>query len=566
MAIKRKRLGDLLVESGVITQDQLKNALNLQKISKKKLGQILISQNLVTETKIMEILQLQLGIDFVDLNNIYIEPKLIGLVPQNLAKKYNLIPIKIEQDKLYVAMEDPLDFIAINDVKMVSTMEVVPVISFKDAINNAINKYYGSEYAERAVKEYTRDINLADVANQIQTNSMDDDVNNAPIVRLVNSIIEQAVNMRSSDVHIEPLNEEIRIRYRIDGMLQNILTIPKNALSAIITRIKIIGGMNIAEKRLPQDGRVQITSGNTNIDLRVSTMPTVNGEKAVLRILDLDNFLFKREDLGFSKENLEKFDQLLKNPHGIILVTGPTGSGKTTTLYTMLAELNKIEKNIITIEDPVEYKIQGINQVQVNPKAGLVFANGLRSILRQDPDIIMVGEIRDTETVEIALRAAITGHLVLSTLHTNDAISSISRLLDMGIEPYLMASSMVGVISQRLLRRICANCKTPYTPNSLELSFLGLSPQDARVLYRGKGCSICNQTGYKGRVPAHEILVINKKVREMIGNNVSVDRIRDYCITNGMTSLKDDCVKLVLQGITTVDEALRVAYSQDMYT
>ena len=565
MSIKRKRLGDLLIQNGVITQKQLRNALNIQKVTKEKLGQILISQNLVTETKIMEILKLQLGIDFVDLNNIEIQPKLIELVPQSLAKKYNLIPFKIEGDKLYVAMEDPLDFVAINDVKMVSNKDVVPVLSFMEAISNAINKYYGSEYAERAVKEYARDINLADVASQIQTNTIDDGVNDAPIVRLVNSIIQQAVNMRASDVHIEPLAQEVRIRFRLDGMLQNILTIPKNTLSAIITRIKIIGGMNIAEKRLPQDGRARFAYDGADIDLRISTMPTVNGEKAVLRILDLKNYLFKIEDLGFSRENLGKFRQLLKNPHGIVLVTGPTGSGKTTTLYAMLWELNKVEKNIITIEDPVEYKIQGINQVQVNPKAGLVFANGLRSILRQDPDIIMVGEIRDTETVEIALRAAITGHLVLSTLHTNDAVSSISRLLDMGIEPYLMASSMIGVISQRLLRRICTNCKTPYDPQPSELSFLGLSRQSIRTLYRGKGCSICNQTGYKGRVPAHEILIINKKIREMISNNVTVDGIRDYCLKNGMTTLRDDCIKLVLQGITTVDEALRVAYSQDMY-
>jgi type IV pilus assembly protein PilB len=563
MGVYRKRLGELLLEKGIITQEQLKNALAMQKSTGKKLGEILISQNLISEAKMAEVLQEQLGIPFVDLNKVALDPKLTEYVPFILAKRHSLIPIKLEDGKLYIAMEDPLDFAAIDDVKRVSRMDVVPVISFGEAIKNAVHRLYSMEYAERAVQDYTKEAKLEQLAQEVQNSPLDDDVSNAPVVRLVNSIIQQAVNMEASDIHVEPLDNETRIRFRIDGMLQKILTIPKYVHPALVTRIKIMGNMDIAERRLPQDGRVDMRISERDIDVRISTMPTIHGEKVVLRILDQTNFLLPREKLGFTEENLEKFDQLLKNPHGIILVTGPTGSGKSTTLYAMLNELNDESVNIITIEDPVEYRMEGINQIQVNPKAGLTFATGLRSIVRQDPDIVMVGEIRDSETAEIAIRSAITGHLVLSTLHTNDAVSAISRLMDMGIEPYLISASLVGVISQRLLRRVCSNCRVPHEIEPHQLAALGLNSLSGVTLYKGEGCSACNYTGYKGRIPVHEILVVSKAHRQLITQKASIDEIRDLSIKMGMSTLKDECIKLMLKGLTTVDEVIRVSYTQD---
>ncbi|MBM7581263.1 type IV pilus assembly protein PilB [Caldicoprobacter guelmensis] len=561
---RKKRLGELLVEKGIITKEQLKDALALQKSTGKKLGEILISQNLISESQMAEVLQEQLGIPFVDLNKVTLDPKLTEYVPFMLAKRHSLIPIKLENGKLYIAMEDPLDFAAIDDVKRVSKMDVVPLISFGEAIRNAIHRLYGMEYAERAVQDYTKEAKLEQLAQDIQNGSFDEDVSNAPVVRLVNSIIQQAINMGASDIHIEPMEGETRVRLRIDGMLQKALNIPKYVHPALVTRIKIMGNMDIAEKRLPQDGRVGMQVSGKDIDLRISTIPTIYGEKVVIRVLDQSNFLLPKEKLGFTQENLEKFDELLKNPHGIILVTGPTGSGKSTTLYAMLNELNRESVNIITIEDPVEYRMEGISQIQVNPKAGLTFAAGLRSIVRQDPDIIMVGEIRDGETAEIAIRSAITGHLVLSTLHTNDAVSAISRLMDMGIEPYLISAALVGVISQRLLRKVCSNCRVPYEIEPHHLATPGFEVLAGVTLYRGKGCSACNYTGYKGRVPVHEILVISKQHRQMIAQRASIDEIRDLSIKMGMSTLKDECIKLVMKGLTTIDEVIRVSYSQDV--
>lgn len=563
MGAYRKRLGELLVEKGIITREQLKEALALQKSTGKKLGEVLISQNLISEAQMAEVLQEQLGIPFVDLNKVTLEPKLAEYIPFMLAKRHTLIPIKEENGKLYIAMEDPLNFAAVDDVKRVSKMDVVPLISFGEAIKNAINRLYGMEYAEKAVQDYTREAKLGQLPQDVQNGSFDEDVSNAPVVRLVNTIIQQAVNMGASDIHIEPIENESRVRFRIDGMLQKIFNIPVYMHSALITRIKIMGNMDIAEKRLPQDGRVGMNISGKDIDLRISTIPTIYGEKAVLRILDQSNFLLSKEKLGFTEENLEKFNELLKNTHGIILVTGPTGSGKSTTLYAMLNELNRESVNIITIEDPVEYRMEGINQIQVNPKAGLTFAAGLRAIVRQDPDIIMVGEIRDSETTEIAIRSAITGHLVLSTLHTNDAVSAISRLIDMGIEPYLISASLVGVISQRLLRKVCSNCRVPYEIEPHHLAVPGFEELAGVTLYRGKGCSACNHTGYKGRVPVHEILVVSRQHRQLIAQKAPIDEIKDLSIKMGMSTLKEECIKLIRRGVTTIDEVIRVSYSQD---
>ena len=560
----RKRLEELLIGKGLITQEQLENALSLQESAGKQFIEILISQNHVSETEMDELLQEQLGISLVNISKAKPDPKLTEFVPYMLARRHSLIPIKIEKGKLYIAMEDPFDFAAVEDVKRVARMDVVPAISYGGSITSAICRLYNTGYAEKAVRDYSKENSTERTTREIQGNQAEE-IDNAPVVRLVNSIIDQAVNMQASDIHIEPMEQETEVRFRVDGILQKILSIPKYMHPAVVTRIKIMGNMDIAEKRLPQDGRVDVWISEKNIDIRISTIPTIYGEKAVLRVLDQSSFLFPREKLGFTEENLVKFDRLLKNPHGIILVTGPAGSGKSTTLYAMLHELYKESVNIITIEDPVEYRMECIHQIQVNTKAGLTFAAGLRSIIRQDPDIIMVGEIRDRETAEIAIRSAITGHLVLSTLHTNDAVSAISRLMDMGIEPYLISSSLVGVISQRLLRKICSNCKVPCSAESHQFSALGFKNGPEIAVYKGEGCSLCNYTGYRGRIPVHEILVVSKVHRQLISQKASVDEIRDLSRKTGMITLREECIKLMVNGLTTIDEVIRISYTQDSF-
>lgn len=561
MAGKSRSLADLLVKVGLISPAQMTRALSIQKSTGERLWKILIKQNLLTEKQIITVMEQHLGLPFIDLNKISIDPDMSHYIPPTIAKRHNLVPVRKKANTLYIAIEDPFDFIAIEDVRMVSGMEVSPMLALGEDIRMIINQLYGNEQAEKAIADFRKESNLTDVID-IDEN-IGDEINSAPIVRLVNSLIGRAVQERASDIHIEPFADEVRIRIRIDGRLHTILTTPKSAHAAIIARLKILGGMNIAEKRVPQDGRYETTIDSKDIDIRMSVLPMVHGEKAVLRILDRSSFLIPKDALGFTSENLEKFNQLLKNPHGIILVTGPTGSGKSTTLYTMLNEINNEYDNIITIEDPVEYLLAGLNQVQVNAKTGMTFTAGLRAILRQDPDVIMIGEIRDEETVEIAIRAAITGHLVLSTIHTNDAVSTISRLMDMGIEPYLLAASLVGIISQRLVRRICPSCKHPYVPSSFELKMMGLSADHPGPFYAGTGCVTCNNTGYKGRFPVHEILVVNRKLREMINDCAPIDSIRDYAVQGGMSTLQEECAKALLGGLTTFEEAARVTYSQD---
>lgn len=562
MAGKGRSLADLLVEVGMVTPAQMTRALSIQKSTGEKLWEILIKQNLLTEKQIMKVMELHLGLPFIDLNKIAINPEMSHYIPPTIAKRYNLVPVRMKRNTLYIAIEDPFDFIAIEDVRMVSGMEVSPMLALGDDIRMIINQLYGNEQAEKAIADFRKESNLPDVIEEI-AEDIGDEINSAPIVRLVNSLIGRAVQERASDIHIEPFADEVRVRIRVDGRLHTILTTPKSAHAAIIARIKIMGGMNIAEKRVPQDGRYETSIDSKGIDIRMSVLPTVHGEKAVLRILDRSSFLIPKDALGFTSENLDKFNQLLKNPHGIILVTGPTGSGKSTTLYTMLNEINNEYDNIITIEDPVEYLLPGLNQVQVNSKTGMTFTVGLRAILRQDPDVIMIGEIRDEETVEIAIRAAITGHLVLSTIHTNDAVSTISRLMDMGVEPYLLAASLVGVISQRLVRCICPSCKHPYVPSSFELGMLGLPADHPGPFYIGAGCVACSNTGYKGRIPVHEILVVNRKLREMINDCAPIDSIRDYSVQEGMSTLQEECAKALLRGLTTFEEAVKVTYSQD---
>ncbi|MFO7636059.1 MAG: GspE/PulE family protein [Clostridia bacterium] len=554
-----KKLGELLIEAGYINEEQLVEALKKQRNSGKKLGKFMVEDGLITEGQMVDVLEFQLRVPRINFNDYNIDPSVPRMISQSLAQKHVLIPVGKEDRLLAVAMTDPLDLFAMDDVKIATGMEVRPYLATSSEIMTAIDRYYGRENTEKAVEDFKKQYNFDQIIeSDVEALS---EVNNAPVVRLVNSTIQHALRLRASDIHIEPQENYLMIRFRIDGDLQEIMKSSKTAHSAVITRLKIMGKMDIAEKRIPQDGRVEMNIDDKDVDLRLSVLPTVHGEKAVIRILGRSDMLLSREQLGFSPDNNLLFDKIIKNPNGIVLITGPTGSGKTTTLYAVLKEVNSVRSNIITVEDPVEYRLEGINQVQVNMKAGLTFANGLRSILRQDPDIIMVGEIRDAETAQIAVRAAITGHLVLSTIHTNDAASTISRLIDMGIEPFLVASSVVGVVAQRLVRRICPECRKAYNPDHSEMMLLKL--KDIQPLYKGEGCSNCNHTGYKGRTAIHEVMLVSKDIREIIEKRGTTDQLRNMAGRMGTVSLRDSCIRLVLNGITTTQELVRMTYSMD---
>ncbi|HHW03488.1 MAG TPA: type II secretion system ATPase GspE [Thermoanaerobacterales bacterium] len=557
----RKKLGDILVESGKITKDQLEYAIELQKKRGDKLGKILVDEGMVSEDDIMEILEYQLGVPHVKLDKYIIDPEVARTVPETIARKYNIIPIKRTDKLLTVAMSDPMNIFAIDEIKLASGLEVQPAIASEDDIKAAIEFYYGKQTVEKAIEDFKKEYKVEN--NATLEKELMEQVNNAPVVRLVNSIIEQAVVSRASDIHIEPGERKLRIRFRIDGELHEIMSTSMQTHGAVVARIKIMSNLNIAERRLPQDGRIEIEVAGKSLDLRISVLPTVYGEKVVIRILDRSSFLMSKRQLGFNEDSIQKYEHLLHMPYGIILVTGPTGSGKTTTLYAALRELNSPSVNIITLEDPVEYRLEGINQIQINPKIGLTFASGLRAILRQDPNIIMVGEIRDEETANLAVRAAITGHLVLSTLHTNDAASSVVRLLDMGVEPYLASAAMAGVIAQRLVRKICPECKTKYLASEQELKILGFEPGTELELYKGRGCSSCNGTGYWGRTAVNEIMLITRKHRELITQRQSSDKLIEVSREQGMQTLKENCIERVIAGITTLEEMLRVVYTQD---
>jgi type IV pilus assembly protein PilB len=554
---ERKSLGELLIEAELITRDQLDEALTLQKSSGKKLGEVLLDMNAISERKILEILEFQLQVPLVDLGLFEIDKEAPLLINEAMARRHNILPISRENSQIILAMSDPLNFQAIDDVRLFSGMTVKPVIALQAEIISMIDRYYSREGAEKAVEDISKDFNFEQISEQDADQLSE--IKNAPVVRLVNSIIQHAVRARASDIHIEPFETSLRVRFRIDGELQEIMKSTKTAHPALVTRIKIMSKLDIAEKRLPQDGRIEMTVEGRDVDLRISLLPTVYGEKVVMRILGRNDMLMSKAQLGFSEDNVVLFNRIIRSSNGIILVTGPTGSGKTTTLYAVLRELNKINRNIITVEDPVEYHLEGISQVQVNVKAGLTFANGLRSILRQDPDIIMIGEIRDAETAQIAVRAAITGHLVLATVHTNDTASTITRLIDMGIEPYLVSSSVVGITAQRLMRRICSNCKTSYIPDRTEMEILKI--REPIPVFRGAGCSSCNHTGYRGRIAIHEILPINSQIRELIDKKASIDHVRSVAIRQGTTTLRENSTALVLKGVTTTEELLKVTYS-----
>lgn len=553
MAVEKRRLGNILVNAGKITSFQLQEVLKAQKSLGKKLGEILVDNNIITEDDIIEAIEQQTGIKKVDLNTIDFNRRAISLVPENLCKKYTLIPFGFENNKIKVSLADPLNIFAIDDVAISTGFEIESFISKPEDIKKYIGIYYSSQHVHNAViqlsKETTKTLKSSKEAFELNS-----DVNSAPIVKMVDYLFKNSVELKASDIHIEPFENEILIRYRIDGKLRKMNKLGIENLGALVTRIKIMAGLNIAEKRIPQDGKTMVKVNDKEIDLRVSVLPVVYGEKIVIRILNKDNDILNKEQLGMREKDIEKINKILSNPHGIVLVTGPTGSGKSTTLYTLLNELNSDELNIVTVEDPVEYTMNGINQVNVNEKAGLTFANGLRSILRQDPDIVMIGEIRDEETAQIATRAAITGHLVLSTLHTNDAPSSIIRLIDMGIKPYLVSTSVSGIVAQRLVRRICTNCKTPYEASDEEKKILGKSPDEKFTLFKGSGCGYCNETGYSGRIGIYEIMEVTKDHRQAINKGADYDILRDISRKNGMATLEDKCVELVLEGTTTIEE------------
>lgn len=553
-------LGELLVEINVISRAQLEEALRIQLTSVgKPLGEILLNMGYISEKQLMKALEYRLRIPFVDLGAMEVQSEMSHIISHETAKKYTVVAISKEGRLLTVATADPMNFHALDDIKLETKLEIKPVLATSSDIKSTIVKLYERTQTDEAVEDLNKEYTLEDV--ELLSEKINDNVDNAPVVRLVNLIINHAISSRASDAHIEPMENIVRIRFRIDGELYEQLTITKSAHAAVVTRLKIMGDMDIAEKRIPQDGRVQTMFGNSPIDLRLSVLPTVNGEKVVIRILGGRGIALERKQLGFTDKNSELFDEILKNPNGIILVSGPTGSGKSTTLYTVLNEINKPGINVITVEDPVEYRLGGINQVQVNNKAGLTFANGLRSILRQDPDVIMIGEIRDGETAEIAVRASITGHLVLSTIHTNDSASTVSRLVDMGIEPFLVSVALVGVVAQRLVRRICPKCKVTRPIDTFEMKLLQL--EEPRDIHKGVGCANCNNTGYKGRIAIHEILVMNRELRKLVDTGASSDKIKQAAVASGTKTLRDSCIELVLNGTTTIEELIKVTYNTD---
>jgi len=551
---KSIRLGDRLVEEGLITEKELMASLERQKNTGLKLGEQIIEDDLLTESQIFNFLEMQLGIRHVNLASYVIKKSALEHIDQSFAEKNEVLPIDIQNGRLIVAMSDPMNLRLVDDMSIMTGMRVEAVIASRNSIEDAILNIYRTKDQSTQKSEGT---------DQSAMSTLDSDMSiaNAPIVKLVNKIIKDGLKERASDIHIEPTSTDVRIRFRVDGDLREYMTIELRNHSAIITRIKIMGEMDISEKRKPQDGRVETIIDSHMVDMRLSALPTVHGEKMVIRLLDRSAVVIDKKRLGLTEKNIQIIDDILKYPQGMILATGPTGSGKTTTLYSLLKELNSIQKNIITVEDPVEYRLNGINQVQVNKKAGLTFATGLRSILRQDPDIIMIGEIRDKETAQIAIRASITGHVVLSTLHTNDTASTVTRLIDMDVEPYILSSSLVGIISQRLVKKLCNSCKSSYETDPSDMDILNID--EPKRIFEPRGCNACGRTGYSGRTAIHEIMVVDKSIRKLINANESADIIKEEAIKNGMTTLNQSCSELILKGDTSIDELLRVSYSID---
>lgn len=588
------KLGELLVAANLITPEQLKQALELQRREGGRIGSKLVKLGFVTEDKIVSFLSKQYGVPAINLSEYKIDPNIIKLIPKDLAQKHLIIPVTRVGPNLTIAMADPTNVFAIDDVKFITGYNVEVVVASESAIIEAISKYYGaslvlSQGPREPVtpgvskrSETTPEINIEDLTQElgdmdkiaetaVQVIETEEEVGegeivkdiDAPIVKLANAILINAINQRASDIHIEPYENSLRVRYRVDGVMYTVQTLPTKIKGALTSRIKIMSKLDIAERRLPQDGRIKLKLGkDREIDFRVSTLPCLFGEKVVLRLLDKSNLQIDLTKLGFEKEQLDDFMDAISKPYGMILVTGPTGSGKTTTLYSALNHLNKPDVNIMTAEDPVEYNFMGINQVQIKEEIGLTFAAALRSFLRQDPDIIMVGEIRDFETAEIAVKAALTGHLVLSTLHTNDAPSTITRLLNMGIEPFLVSSSVILILAQRLCRKICPNCKTEEHVPPQALIKLGFKEEEAHTIkvYKGKGCPACNNKGYKGRIALYEVMPIKEELKELILEGASAGELKKAAIKLGMKTLRMSGLTKIKEGITTIEEVLRVTF------
>ena len=553
---KSKQLGQILIELGMITPEQLEHALEEHRRTPKSIGRVLIDMGMIKEGDLVRALAEQVGLEFVDLAEHPIDPTATTLLPEALARRYRAIPIGERDGKLLVAMSDPANVYALDDIRTITNRDVQPLVATAGDVERAIQKFAGMDGQVEALA------NVAADAIEGEEEQMEAALEDAPIVKLVNAIMTQAVGDRASDVHIEPAERNVRIRFRVDGVLHEPMSpAPKNIQGGLISRLKVMAELNIAEKRIPQDGRISMKVGGRQLDLRVATLPTVHGEKVVIRVLDKSNALLRLEDLGFLEESYKQFSKSFKKPYGAILVTGPTGSGKSTTMYSTLNILNEEDKNIITVEDPVEYRLAGVNQMQVNPKAGLTFAAALRSILRADPDIVLIGEVRDKETATIAIEAALTGHLVLTSLHTNDAPSAITRLTEMDVETFLVASAIDAVVAQRLARVLCERCKEPYAPEELELQQAGypewLWPEITQI-HRPVGCAACSNTGYRGRMGLYEVMPMTEEIERLTVERASAETIKTVAIQQGMITLRDDGLEKVRMGITSIEEVARV--------
>jgi len=546
-------LGELLIQAGLITEEQLQEALREGKERNMRLGDVLIAMGYITEQQRIEVLEFQLGIPHVQLYRENIDPRAIQMVPRMLAETHKVLPYRIEGNKLIVAMSDPLDYYAIEELRMATGMWIEPAIVSSEELDHAIRRYYG---LQESVDQVMQDLAVREAGTRDEEPEEEED---SPVARTVNQIIQQAVLIGASDIHFDPQADALLIRYRVDGVMRTERTLPPNMQGVIAARIKVMSGLNVAERRLPQDGRVEMNIAGRKIDIRISTLPTIHGEKIVMRILDLSQSLMELEQLGFSPHNLELFRKGIASSYGIVFITGPTGSGKTTTLYSALARLNREDVNIMTIEDPVEYRMRGINQIQVNPRTELTFARGLRAILRQDPNIVMVGEIRDVETAEIAVRAAMTGHLVLSTLHSNSSVNAITRLIDMGVEPFLVASALRCVVAQRLVRKVCRYCAAERAPSGREAELLAAAGIRADKLLIGAGCAECLRTGYRGRLAIHEVLFCDDGLRNLILRKRADNEYRDHASRHGgLIPILHDGLAKAAAGLTTVSEVLRV--------
>ena len=546
-------LGELLVSSGAITSEQLNIALAEQKKAGGRLGQVLIKLGFISEEQMLEFLSKQLQIAFVDLEKITPDHEAIKLIPEPLARRYKVVPIAKMANTLTLAMADPLDIVAIDDIEKISGCEIKPVVSSERAVLRLIDEYYWAQQPEEE-HDLSGTITYFQAKGDVFQSSSGSDNS---VIKLVDMVLRQAIRDRASDIHIEPEEGRLEIRNRVDGILHAVTTVPEDMHASVVSRLKVMADLDIAEKRAPQDGRFSVAVGNRRIDIRMSTLPTIFGEKVVLRVLEKNAILVGLEGLGFDPLDLQKFRRMINRPYGMILVSGPTGSGKTTTLYAALNSITSVEKNVVTIEDPVEYRLRLTNQVQVNPKAGVTFASGLRSIVRQDPDVIMVGEIRDRDTAEIAIHAALSGHLVFSTIHTNDAPSTAARFIEMGIEPFLITSSVLCIVSQRLVRLLCTHCKEPYKPTVELLNQLGLPESQDFTFYRPYGCNACKGTGYKGREAVYEVMEINDEIKDLIVARAPASGIREAAIRNGFQTLRQSGLSKIVQGKTSVEAILK---------